>query len=407
MPAMLSGFRVLDLSDESGWLAGRILADLGADVVALEPPGGDRIGRRAPYLGGVPDPERSLPWLAFQAGKRGLTLDGTAPAARPAVAALLDWADVLIETFAPAVRAAWGLTGHAVERAHPRLVHCAITPFGLDGPYAGYRAGDLAVVAMGGNAALTGDPDRPPLRCTLPSAWFHGGADAAGAVLMALHARETSGRGQRVDVSLHECQLQTLLGAPAVAALTGRTPRRSGPRTGRTREIWAAHDGWVSFGLRGGPSRAPGLRALVAWMDEAGGAPAWLRSMDWDGFRADRLAADELARLEDAFAAFFAAHDRGTLFAGALARRILLAPCNDGPAVAAQPQLRARRLFTRLELAEPGARLELPGPFARSSAFPIGPRRRAPRIGEHGEEVLAAAGLERSEREKLAAAGVL
>jgi benzylsuccinate CoA-transferase BbsE subunit len=404
---MLSAVRVLDCCDESGWLAGRILADLGADVVKVEPPGGDRAARRGPFLGGVADPERSLPWLAFQAGKRGITLDGAAPVARPVLARLLDWADVLVETFAPAERAAWHLEPAAVASAHPRLVHCSLTPFGGSGPYAGFRAGDLVAVAMGGNAALTGDPDRPPLRCTLPTAWLHAGPEAALAILMALHARARTARGQHVDVSIQECQLQTLLGAPALAARTGRAARHSGARAGATREIWAARDGWVAFALRGGPSHAPGLRALVAWMAEEGAAPDWLRATDWDAFRADRLDGAARTRLEDAFAAFFATRTRAELFDGALARRVLLAPCNDAPAVAAQPQLRARGLFTTLALAEPGAAIELPGAFARSSRHAIGPRRRAPRAGEHTDEVLTAAGVGRAELEKLAAEGAV
>lgn len=402
---MLSGVRVLDCSDESGWLAGRILADLGADVVKLEPPGGDRAGRRGPFLGGVADPERSLAWLAFQAGKRGIALDGAAPVAQPALARLLDWADVLLESFAPGERADWGLEPAAVGRAHPRLVHCSLTPFGRTGPYAGFRAGDLVSVAMGGNASLTGDPDRPPLRCTLPTAWLHAGPEAALAILMALHARGRSGRGQHVDVSIQECQLQTLLGAPGVVARSGRRLQRSGPRTGRLREIWPARDGWVGFGLRGGASRAGGLRALVAWMDEAGAAPDWLRATDWDGFPPERLEEATLARIEAAFAAFFAARTREDLFRGALARGVALAPCNDAPALAAQ--LRERGLLTTLALAEPGATLELPGGFARSSTHRIGPRRRAPRLAEHLEEVFAEAGVTRAELEKLAAEGAV
>lgn len=404
---MLSAVRVLDCSDESGWLAGRILADLGADVVVVEPPGGDRAGRRGPFLGGVADPERSLPWLAFQAGKRGITLDGAAPLAQPARTRLLDWADVLLETFAPARRAAWGLEPGAVASAHPRLVHCSLTPFGRTGPYAGFRAGDLVAVAMGGNASLTGDPDRPPLRCTLPSAWLHAGPEAALAVLMALHARARTGRGQHVDVSIQECQLQTLLGAPGLAARTGRRLRRSGPRVGGTREIWAARDGWVRFRLRGGPAHARGLRALLDWMDEQGAAPEWLRATDWDAFRPDGLEEAARVRIEAGFAAFFASRTREELFRGALERHVPLAPCNDGPALAAQPQLRARGLFTTFALAEPGAALELPGGFAQSSTHRIGPRRRAPRVGEHLEEVLAAAGVSRAELEKLAAEGAV
>jgi crotonobetainyl-CoA:carnitine CoA-transferase CaiB-like acyl-CoA transferase len=404
---MLSAVRVLDCSDESGWLAGRILADLGADVVKVEPPGGDRAGRRGPFLGGVADPERSLPWLAFQAGKRGISFDGASPVAQPAFARLLEWADVLLETFAPADRAGWGLVPSVVAHQHPRLVHCSLTPFGGTGPYAAFRAGDLVAVAMGGSASLTGDPDRPPLRCTLPTAWLHAGAEAALAALMALHARGRSGRGQHVDVSIQECQVQALLGAPGFVARSGQRLERSGARSGRTRERWAARDGWVRFGLCGGPSRAAELRALVAWMDEAGAVPEWLRATDWDAFRPDRLEEATLARIESAFAAFFAARTREELSAGARARRVLLAPCNDAPALAARPELRENGLFTTLALAEPGVTLELPGGFARSSAHRIGPRRRAPRVGEHLAEVFAEAGVTRAELEKLAAEGAV
>jgi len=282
---MLRGLRILDCGDESGWLASRILADLGADVVVVEPPGGDRAARRAPFLGGVADPERSLPWLAFRAGARGITLDGAAPGAKRALARLLERSDVLLETCTPAARAAWGFEPAALAARYPRLVHCSLTPFGRTGPYAGFRASDLVAVALGGNAAPTGDPDRPPLRCTLPTAWLHAGSEAALAILMALHARARTGAGQHVEVSIHECQVEALLGAPALAAHGGA----SGPRTGGMRAIWAARDGWIAFAPSGGPAHAPGLRALVAWMDEAGAAPAALRETDWDAFQPERL----------------------------------------------------------------------------------------------------------------------
>src|SRR5690606_34763692 len=131
----------------------------------------------------------SLPWLAYRAGTRGITLDGTAPAARSVLARLLERADVLIETCTPAARAAWGFEPAVLAALHPRLVHCSLTPFGRTGPYAGFRASDLVAVAMGGGAAPAGDPDRPPVRCTLPAAWLHAGAEAALAILVALHAR--------------------------------------------------------------------------------------------------------------------------------------------------------------------------------------------------------------------------
>ena len=289
---MLSSIRVLDLSDEAGFLAGKILGDLGADVVKVEPPGGDRAGRRPPYLAGVADPERSLAWLALNTSKRGVTLDLESNAGRGVLHRLLGAADVLLDTFAPGTLEAWGFGWDAVSQQHPRLVRCAITPFGQTGPHSQLRARDLVVVAMGGNASMTGDPDRPPLRCTLPTSYYHAAPEAVLGALMALQAREATGRGQLVDVSLHECQLATLLGGPGVYAASAHAPRRSGARSGRTRAIWPARDGHVSFGLDGGAARVPGLRALVAWMAECDAAPEWLRGYDWDRFAPNALDAD-------------------------------------------------------------------------------------------------------------------
>jgi len=260
---------------------------------------------------------------------------------------------------------------------------------------------------MGGNASMTGDRDRPPLRCTLPTSYYHAAPEAVLGVLMALQAREASGRGQLVDVSLHECQLGTLLGGPGIHGASPQPPKRGGARTGRTREIWPACDGHVSFGLRGGPARVPGLRALVAWMSESGAAPDWLRDTDWERFSPNALEAAELAQLEAAFGEFFAARTMRELYEGALARRILLAPCNDAREVLAHPQLRARELFTTIEYPEFGASIEHPAFFAKASALKLGVRRRAPRIGEHSDEIYRALGLESEEIAKLVAEGVV
>jgi crotonobetainyl-CoA:carnitine CoA-transferase CaiB-like acyl-CoA transferase len=385
---VLAGVRVLDLTDESGWLAGKVLADLGADVVKVEPPGGDPGRRRGPFLGGREDPERCLRWLALNTSKRSLVLDLEREAGRETFRCLLAHADVLLESLPPGWLDARELGARDLHARHPRLVHCSITPFGSEGPRAGFHASDLVVVAMGGNAALTGDPDRAPLRCTLPTSTYHGAPEAALGVVLALHARETTGLGARVDVSLQECQLGTLMGGPGQVALRGRAPRRSGPRTGRTREIWPAKDGYVSFGLRGGPARVPGLVALVGLMAESGMAPEWLRALDWSRFDPNALADAELARLETAFGAFFLSRTRAELFGEALRRRILLAPCNDAAAVLAETQLRARDFFATLGCPDPGARLEHPARCARTSAGGTDVRNRAPRVGEHGAEVL-------------------
>jgi crotonobetainyl-CoA:carnitine CoA-transferase CaiB-like acyl-CoA transferase len=401
----LAGVRVVDLADARGRFASKILAELGADVIAVEPPGGDLGARRGPYLGGVADPERSLPWLAENTSKRGLALDLGRAADRATLDALLARADVLIDSQAPGTLDApqapgtldaRGFGWEALRERHPRLVVCSITPFGRAGPTARLRAHDLVVVAMGGNAWMTGDPDRAPLRCTLPSSTYHACAEAALAVVFALHAREASGRGQLADVSMQECQLGTLLTGPGQAALRGARGGRTGPRLGRTREIWRAADGYVSFGLRAGPARVPNLVATVAWMAEEGLVPDWLRELDWSRYDPNALSAEELARLEDAFAAFFRAHSMRELYEGALARRILLAPCNDAHEVLQHPQLRARGFFERLEYPHLGAALEHPRCFAHASDGGVGLRGRAPRVDEHRGEILAE--LARSQR---------
>jgi crotonobetainyl-CoA:carnitine CoA-transferase CaiB-like acyl-CoA transferase len=386
---MLEGIRVLDLCDESGSLAGKILGDLGADVVKVEPPGGDLGGRRPPHLGGIADPERSLAWLALNTSKRGIALDLASPADRDVFRRLAASADVVLECFAPGRLAALGLGYEVLARANPRLVQCAITPFGSSGPRAAFRASDLGAVAMGGNLLVTGEPGRPPMRCSMPTAYYHAGPEAALGVLFALCDRERTGRGQHVDVSLQETQLQTLLSGASQLALHGRLPLRSGARMGRTREIWPAKDGMVSYGLRGGAARVQSLTALVDWMHECGMAPEWLRSYDFSSYSHLEVSDADLARLETVFGAFFASKTMGELYAGALARRVLLAPCNDAREIVHHAQLRARELFARLDYPELDASLEHPDFFARTPDRAIRIRRRAPRVGEHQREVLA------------------
>jgi crotonobetainyl-CoA:carnitine CoA-transferase CaiB-like acyl-CoA transferase len=398
---LLSPYRILDLCDERGAMAGRILADLGAEVIRIEPAGGDPLRRRGTQVENAAVGEGGLAWLAAQAGKRGIVLDLAGDAGdRATFRALAAGADAVIETFRPGELAALGLDHASViaglPASHPGLVWCSITPFGQSGPYAAYAGHDLVCVAMGGNASMTGDPDRPPLRCSLPTAYMHGGPEAVVGVLLGLFGRGDLGRGQHVDVSLQETQLATLISAAGQVASGGPLRERAGFRTGRTREIWRCRDGFVSYGLRGGPARAGSLRATVEYMAESGLAPDWLRAIDWADYSPFSLEDAALARLEAAFASFFETRTMRELYEESLARRILLAPCNDAREILAQAQLRARGFFARVAppAADPSAGavvandgragVELPGAFARASASTIGVRGPAPRLDQHG-----------------------
>ena len=387
---MLERYRILDLTQAQGHLAGRMLADLGADVIQIEPLGGDALRAVGPFLDGPGGGEWSLPFMAGNSGKRSVELDlAGSESDRALFRSALASADAVLESFAPGTLAGWGLGYEALVEClpsgHPGLVMASITPYGQQGPYAEFKAGDLELVAMGGNAFLSGDPERPPLRCSQPTAWYHAGAEAAVGLLLGLWARPRLGAGQHVDVSIRECQLATLMTAAGQFGRDGHLRTRTGYRTGRTREIWRCADGWISYGLRGGPARVASLSASVEWMAEEGLAPEFLKNMDWVRFNPLDLDAVGLADLEEAFAGFFLEHTMRDLYEGALARRILLAPCNDAREILAQEQLRSRDFFRRDGYpAELGA-LERPAFFARSSRGLLSSKQdRASRLDEHG-----------------------
>src|SRR5262245_5619486 len=165
---MLGPYRGLDLTNERGLLCGQILADLGADVIQIEPPGGSRARRLGPFVDDVPHPDRSLHWWAHCRNKRGITLDLDQPAGRDLLHRLVLHTDFVIESDAPGVQAARGLGYADLAALNPKLVYVSITPFGQDGPKAGWNDSDLVVMAAGGPLLLTGDDDRPPLRVSAP-----------------------------------------------------------------------------------------------------------------------------------------------------------------------------------------------------------------------------------------------
>ena len=207
---LLKHLYVLDLTDLRGALAGRMFADLGADVAKIEPPGGDPGRLTPPFAGGIVAPDGSLPYLFRNASKRSITLDLEDAAERTQLHTLCDRADVLVENVPPAVRSAYDLAPEMVRARHPRLVHVAITDMGLGGPRAGWRLEPLAAFAASGALAASGLPDRPP--CWLPGYLAH---DCAAAVavtgaLAAILARASDGRGQTVEVSVQEAAITAL-----------------------------------------------------------------------------------------------------------------------------------------------------------------------------------------------------
>jgi crotonobetainyl-CoA:carnitine CoA-transferase CaiB-like acyl-CoA transferase len=377
----LSGFRALDLADEWGYLCGRILADLGAEVIKVEPPGGDPGRRLGPFLDGAPDPEKSLYWLANNTDKCSLVLDLERAGDRERLVRLLATADFLIESFRPGYLAARGLAYSDLRGGNPALVHTTITPFGATGPYAGRPSSDLIACAASGWLFVSGKPETPPVRVSLPQSYAMAAAQAAAGTMLAHYCRLRTGRGQQVEVSAQEAMTNALMRTSASWDTNQTIERRGG---GPRQTIWRCADGWIAWTWWTGPGWGRKNLPLLEWMDELGAA-ADLLEVPWEERSLFEVAPAEKAHWERVWARFFARFTRAELYAEAVKRRILLYPVNAPADMLADPQALARALFIEIAHDELGGSFAYPGPFARPTAYRLGPYRRAPRIGEWGE----------------------
>ena len=400
-PLPLAPYRVLDLSGRLGWLCGKILVDLGADVIKVEPPVGDPDRRAAPLLESADGSQAlGVDWLAFNAGKRSVVLDLESEPGRHRLLDLVRRADFLIESFAPGHLARLGLGWPALHGLRPSLVMTSITPYGQSGPDAAAPASDLEIMAAGGAIWLAGDPDRPPVRVTLPQAASWTGAYAAMGTLIAHHHRCLAGRGQLVDVSAQAAILPMLVQAPMFWSMMGQQPFRSGPfLIGRNvngaelRNIWPCRDGYVSFALYGGAAGRQSNRELAAWMAQAGALPESLEGFDWDSFEPATAPADLVRELQEAIAPFLASLRKSDFLAGCVERRMLGYTVATAVEIADDAQLRAREVWQDVYDPILGRSLRYPTGWARFDGEVNRLQRPAPALGDHTGEVLGELGL--------------
>ncbi|MBI2765869.1 MAG: CoA transferase [Chloroflexi bacterium] len=394
---MLSPYRVLDLTDERGQLCGQLLADLGAEVILVEPPGGSTSRRQGPFLDDDPDANKSLWFWSYNRGKRSVVADIGTDEGRETIRRLAATSDFVIESFAPGYLAGIGLGYEDLSRLNPRVVLVSISPFGQTGPHSGWAASDLTVVASSGVLQMTGDEDRPPVRVVLPQAFLHASAEAAAGALLAHAARERDGVGQHVDVSAQTAMMmatQSFVLASAwhesgIERLAGGL--KLGPIT--LKLVQPAKDGFVSVTFLFGNALGPFSRRLMEVMCERGFVDEATRDKDWLAYTTMLLSGEEplseLMRCIDAIGRFTAAYTKQELLDLSFERRLLIVPVSTVEDVVHSPQLEAREYWTAVEHPEAGRSFPYPGPFAKFSATPLKYGRRAPRIGED-QELLAA-----------------
>lgn len=389
----LAKYRVIDLTDERGYFLGKLLADLGANVIKVEPPGGDSGRNKGPFFKDEIEKGKSLFWLAYNTGKRGIILDIKKVEGKDILKRLVKSADFVIESFSPGYLSSLKIGYEDLSAINRRIILTSVSAFGQEGPWRDFEACDLIVSAMGGYQWLLGEPDRAPVRVGFPLTYPVGCAWALAGTMIAHYHREATGEGQHVDCSAQECQPWFLNDSHLFWDITRLGQRRAGwgrirPTTGfYIPEILPCKNGSVAFLVIGGAQGAGSLRALVNWMDEEGMANEYLKKMDWDSFDYGTMTKDILDNTYRPIIEFFKTKTKEELYTQALKRRIMLYPSSTIDMLLNDSQLKFRQFWVEVHHEELGASLTYPGAWASLPESPLKTGVRAPQIGEHNEEV--------------------
>jgi crotonobetainyl-CoA:carnitine CoA-transferase CaiB-like acyl-CoA transferase len=414
--SVLSPYRVLDLTTERGLLCGQMIADMGADVIKVEPVGGSPARGVGPFYQDAPHPDRSLYWWAYNRNKRAITLDIERDRGRELLRRLVARADFLIESHNPGYLAERNLGFADLAKINPALIYVSITPFGQDGPKAGYADSDLIIMAAGGPLILAGDEDRPPVRLCIPQAYLHASADAAVAALAAHHERTRSGLGQHVDVAAVQSVamatqsniLAAPLGSPEARRISG------GVKFGGLDFplVWPARDGYIAMTFLFGSALGVFTARLMQFVCEQGFCDQATRDKDWIAYGellvsgAEPLS--EFERVKEIVRNFTRSHTKNELLQLAVERGFLITPVTTIDEVVESPQFASRDYFQNVAHPELGESFRYPGPFAKFSATPIEYRRRPPTVGEHNSEIYRGElGLSEGDLAELARAGII
>lgn len=407
--SVLAGCRVLDFADEKGVLCAKLLGDMGADVIKVEPPGGDHTRGFGPFVDNVPHPERSLYFWHYNTSKRGVTLSIESTAGGDLLRKLVATADVLVESYPPGYLDSLGLGYQALHRLNPALIMTSITGFGQTGPRRDYKLSDIVGQALGGMMYVNGDPDSPPVCWAGLQAYHSASYYAAIGTMCALMARDLSGSGQHVDVSIEESVCSAVEHVNSAYLYPGRMP---GPRdAGRI----ARRQGTLHWSAGFHNARAKDGYVLMSWFGDWDTLVAWLES---EGMAADltdpkyntdpRLRADEAPHIFEVMAEWAATHTSQELVDGAQLRRIPFAYIRAPSELLAEHHLQERGFFHQVEHPELGRSVVYPGAPYKFNGTPWRISRRAPLIGEHNSEVYGKElGLSQDNLASLAEAGVI
>jgi crotonobetainyl-CoA:carnitine CoA-transferase CaiB-like acyl-CoA transferase len=410
----LAGLRILELADEKGQFCGKLFGDLGADVVKIEPPGGEPCRHTGPFLDDIPNPERSLSFWYYNTSKRGITLNLETADGRLLFRRLAATADVILETFRPGFLGSLGLDHESLREQNPGLIMCALTPFGQTGPWRDYLSSDLLHMAAGGEMASCGYdeadvPNAPPIAPGGGNAWHMGCHFAYIAIMAALVHRTVTGQGQYIDASIHEaCALTTeaaianyIYRNEVLLRQTGRH-HAAGP-TPRTQ--FRAKDGTYVTALVGGRLTPKYVGELADLLDSYGMAGDLKDSKYQDPAV---IAANTTHIIEDLVGKFIASLPAEEVYHAAQERGFTWGAVRPAEALLDDAHLHDRGFWKQVEHKELGRNFIYPGEAAIYNGSPWRIYGRAPLIGEHNVEIFCEElGLSRGELSVLAASRVI
>jgi len=388
----LVGLRVLELADEKGHFCGKLLGDLGADVVKIEPPGGEACRHVGPFLDDIPNPERSLSFWYYNTSKRGITLGLETADGHALFRRLAADADVILETFRPGFLASIGLDYESLRINNEGLVMCALTPFGQTGPWRDFLSSDLLHMAAGGEMASCGYdeadvPNAPPIAPGGGNAWHMGCHFAYISIMAALVHRTFSGVGQFIDVSIHEACALTTEAAVANYIYRGEVLLR---QTGRHHAIgvtprtqFLAKDGSYVCALISGGLNPRNVKNLADLMDSYGMAG----DLKDPRFQEPPEITANASHIYDLLAGFIASLPAEEVYHAGQKRGFTWGAVRQPEALLDDPHLHDRGFWKEVNHPELGRSFVYPGEAAIYSDSPWRISRRAPLIGEHNRQI--------------------
>ena len=392
----LAGVKVLDLSEDiAGSFCARLLADYGADVLKLEPPGGAALRRMGPFHHDDPHPDHSLFFLVLNLNKQGATLNLETATGQAILKRLIPQVDVIVESWRPGYLASLGLGYADLRQLNPALTLTSITPFGQTGPYSQYRGEEIVNYAMGMIMSISGVQGREPLKHGGFQAQYEGGLFAAAATSIALFGSEFTGQGEHVDVSITECVASTMMATQTMYPFMGGTQVRRRPAGSMFGHPMPCQDGWIIVQTGGGAS----------WEDlaEFFQCPEMLEERFADrGQRAEN--GEELDRI-----VIDSIKERGKweLFPKAAEYRMLFGLVQTPSELAHCPQLESRNFYREIDHPVMG-RVRVPAELFKLSETPYQLRQPAPTLGQHNHELYVdALGYDHEEYARLRQLGVI